>query len=302
MSEFLGITSCDECGNRFKVLKKHQPLIGKAVKCPNCHSRFTLSLEKPSNLEEAAIASEEQQQEKPKRRSKDKIREDNITKVAEGVKALHSRLQAISQESKSSEEKIRVWCLDVLRKALGYDDSQLDTECRVMAGRVDIAIKEEGRITVVIECKNIRKKLDRSVREQAGSYAATLSAPWVVLTNGDIWKLYRVTPRIGQDPSMDQVFGVSLLDEDGISDSDAEHLYLLSHRALSIGDTEREYHDVRCVSSGRIYDALRSERVLNAIRLQLTESYRNDYDQRIKLTNEDTDQAVSDLLIPNDFG
>lgn len=302
MSDILGITSCDECGNRFKVKKKHQPLIGKAVKCPNCHSRFTLSLEKPSNLEEAAIASEEEHQEKPKRRSKDRIREDNVAKVAEGVRALHSRLQAISQEAKSSEEKIRIWCIDVLREALGYDDSQLDTECSVMGGRVDIAIKEEGKITVVIECKNIRRKLNKKVKEQAGSYATTLSAPWVVLTNGDIWKLYRITPRIGQDPLMDLVFNISLLDEDGISDSDAEHLYLLSHRALSIGDTEREYHDVRCISPGRIYDALRSERVLNALRLQLTESYRNDFEQRIKLSKEDTDQAVADVLIPNDFG
>ena len=190
----------------------------------------------------------------------------------------------------------------VLRSALGYDDEDLDTECKVMGGRVDIAVKLNGSILLIIECKNIRSRLRNSVREQAGVYATTLSAPWAVVTNGDLWKLYRVTPQKGDSPRLDLVFDVALLDDDGVSDADAEHLYLLSKRALKSGDTEKQYHAVRCTSPAQVYDAIFSERVLGAIRVELTQFYRNETEQRVKLSDGDIEEAVEDLLTPLEFG
>lgn len=185
---------------------------------------------------------------------------------------------------------------------MGYEDSQLDTESKVMGGRVDIAIKDGGEVKLIIECKNIRSKLRNSVREQAGVYAATLSAPWAVVTNGDIWKLYRVTPQKGASPRLDLVFDVALLDEDGVSDEDAEKLYLLSHRGLTSGDTEREYHGVRCASPARVFEALLSERVLSALRIELSTSYREEAGENVKMVNEDASDALRDLLTPLEFG
>ena len=100
---------------------------------------------------------------------------------------------------------------------------------------------------------------------------------------------------------MELVFDLALLDEDGISDGDAHHLYLLSARALKIGDTEREYHEVICTSPARIYDALFSERVLSAVRVQLTESYRTDTEQRVKVDDDDVEGAIHDQLTPLEF-
>ena len=300
MSELLGIAICDECNARIRVLKKYESLIGKAVRCPKCHTNFLLALEAPSNSERVAIDAEEPKTKR--RRSKTEIRQQHIDVTREGFRALHARLKAIAETPKSSEEQIRVWCMDILRTALGYDDSQLDTECKVMGGRVDIAVKNNDTILLIIECKNIRSRLRNNVREQAGVYATTLSAPWAVVTNGDIWKLYRVTPQKGQSPRMDLVFDLALLDEDGVSDIDAEHLYLLSHRALSSGDAESQYHSVRCTSPPQIYDVIFSERVLNAIRIELVQSYKDQSKQKVKLTNEDIEDAVGDLLTPLEFG
>ena len=294
MAELLGIAVCDECNSRIRVTDKHKPLIGKTVRCPKCHTRFTLELESASNSDAIAVEAEESEenQRKQKRRSKDEIRAEHIATTLDGFRTLHARLKSISETPKSSEEQIRVWCMDILRSALGYDDSQLDTECKVMGGRVDIAVKDGDAVRMVIETKNIRSRLRNSVREQAGVYAATLSASWAVVTNGDIWKLYRVTPQKGKSPTMDLVFDVALLDEDGISKVDAEHLYLLSCRALSSGDTEREYHNVRCSSLPRVYRALFSDRVLSAIRLELSSSYKDETSQNIKLSNEEAEAAV----------
>ena len=171
-----------------------------------------------------------------------------------------------------------------------------------MGGRVDIAIVHDEEVHVVIECKNIRSRLGSSVREQAGVYAATRSVPWAVFTNGDVWKLYRVTPQKGASARMDLVFDLALLDEDGVSDADAEHLYLISRRGLTSGDTEREFHNVVCTSPTRIYEAISSERVLNAIRTELTRSYNEDFEYRVKVTPEEAEQALQDFLTPLGFG
>lgn len=304
MSEILGVAVCDECSARIRVTPKYESLIGKTVRCPKCHNRFLLELEAPTNSEKVAVESEEKEEAKKssKRRTKDQIRNEHVQEAREGFRALHSRLKAIAEAPKSSEEQIRVWCMDVLRTALGYSDEELDTECKVMGGRVDIAVKEGDLVKLVIECKNVRSRLRHNVREQAGVYATTLSAPWAVVTNGDIWKLYRVTPQTGKSPQMDLVFDVALLDDDGISDVDAENLYLLTSRALTSGDTESEFHRIRCTSMHSVYESLFSERVINAMRLQRTEQYKASADENVKLQTEDASEALHALLTPLEFG
>ena len=295
-NEVIGAATCDECRVRIKVLKKNESLIGKAVRCPKCRALFTLNLDIPSSAEQHAIQAEEERtkETKRKKRSKDQIRGEHIERALDGFRLLHPRLKEISQNPSSSEEQVRVWCIDAIRSALGYRDEEIDTECRVLSGRVDIAIKKDNRILIVVECKNIRSRLGGSVRDQGGAYAATLSAEWMVVTNGDLWKLYRVVPRNGQEPKLELIFDISLLDEDGISDRDAENLYLLTSRAMTCGDTQKVYHNVCCLSSLRLRSALFSERVVKAMRLELLQTYQEESQVRLSLDDEEILEALKD--------
>jgi predicted Zn finger-like uncharacterized protein len=295
-SEVIGAATCDECRARIKILEKHRPLIGKAVRCPKCRALFTLSLDVPSVAEQSAIAAEEERTKEKKRnkRTRDEIRAGHIEKALSGFKSLHARLQSLAQEAGNKEEQVRIWCVDALRSALGYDDDELETERKVLNGRIDIAIKKDGKVLIVVECKAIRSRLGANVLEQAGTYAATLSASWVVLTNGDIWKLYRVIPRNGHEPKLELVFDVALLDDDGISARDAENLYLLTSRAMSCGDTEKAYHRVVCKNSIRLRSALFSERVVKAIRLELVQSYEVEAETKVQIDDEEMLEALRD--------
>jgi predicted Zn finger-like uncharacterized protein len=302
MSDLLGMAVCDECNSRIRVFKRHESLIGKTVRCPRCHTNFNLTLETPTNVEMISLEAEEEEKKRFTRRSKDQIRASHIQNTLEGFRALHGQLKQVYDSPKSSEEQVRIWCVAALQSALGFNHAQIDTEVKVLNGRVDIVIKNGDTVQMIIECKNIRTPLKNNVRDQAATYAATLSAPWAVVTNGDIWKLYRIVPQPGKAPRMDLVFDIALLDEDGISEADSANLYLLSHRALSSGDTENEYHSVRCTSDVQIHKALSSERVVDAIRLELTQSYKLENNQNVKITNEDVKTAIEDLIDPLDFG
>ena len=296
-NEIIGITTCDECHTRYKLRAKQASLEGKSIRCPKCHSIFTVSITKPSPVEAAAIEKEsEEEKNRPRRRTRAEIRQEYIDNVRQGFRQLHARLMQISKAEKSSEEEVRRWCIDALKTALNYSDEEIDTEVRVLGKPVDIALKRDGHIFMVIECKNIRKTLGNSVRDQAATYASSLSAEWAVVTNGQLWKLYKVVPQPGKDPKLIEVFDVALLDDDGVSDADAENLYLLTSRAVFSGDLTKMCHTIACTSKRRVLTALESERVIKAIRLELVTTYKDEHGENVPLDDCQMREIVNDTF------
>jgi predicted Zn finger-like uncharacterized protein len=195
-----GVTTCDYCRTRFRVQERHLRLEGKSIRCPKCHREFIMKVERPSPIERAAIHNSEETEPPRKRRTKQEIRRHIYSGIKRGMRPYHNRLTEIVSQESSSEEEVRRWCIDVLRSVLGYEDAEIDTELRALNQRIDIALKRDGKVFMVVECKNIRSKLPCNVRDQAVMYAVNKSADWAVITNGQVWKLYRIFPVKGSDP------------------------------------------------------------------------------------------------------
>lgn len=305
-NQYIGFTDCDECGKRFKVGEKYQDLVGKTVRCPNCKSMFTMAIVKPSPLEKASLqvsesAAEDDGAAKSRRRTKEEIKQDIINEIRDGFRHLHPDLVSLYSQ-KSSENDVRHWCMKALETVLGYNRSNdLKTEVQALGGKIDIAIMQGDRVFVVIECKNIRSPLNRTVKNQAGGYAACLNAEWVVLTNGQNWKLYRLISQSGKDPHFLEIFDISLLDEDGVSELDAENLYLLTSRAVFGGDLEAMSHLIACTSKKQLFKALESERVIKALRLEMAEIYKEQEGVNVKLDDEMIEGVLQDALGQNEF-
>ena len=293
--EVLGMSRCTSCQKRFIIPRKHENLVGKGIRCPVCRNTFVVTLEQPSPIEQAAIhnskvdedakVEEETRKKSRSRRTKLEIREEYLTKIRETIRTLSQRLAAI-YETTGSEEQIRIWCVDVLKEALGYDFANIDTEVYALNQRIDIALCQDAKIFLVIECKNSRSKLNESVQNQAVMYAANKSADWAVATNGAVWKLWRVIPRKGQDPEVIQVFQIELLDEDGLSENDVSNFYLLTKRALFNGETLCEFHRQECVNDERLLRAIQSPRVVSAMAKVLAEGYLADSNESVKVTDD----------------
>jgi predicted Zn finger-like uncharacterized protein len=296
-----GVTTCDYCRARFKVQERQLRLEGKAIRCPKCHRDFVVRIERPSPVERAAIHNSEQSEDQRKRRTKQEIRKQFFTNIKRGMRPYHNRLMEIASQDNASEEEVRRWCVDVLRSVLGYEDIEIDTEMRALNQRIDIALKRDNKVFMVVECKNIRSKLPCNVRDQAVMYAVNKSADWAVITNGQVWKLYRVFPVKGSDPNAIEVFDLALLDEDGVSDEDVEKLYLLTSRAIFSGDSEQTYHRTACLSNRRLLGAMTTSRVIKAIRHSLVEQYKGDCKQTIKLSDDLVVDRVRDLFLPADL-
>ena len=300
-SQIVGVTTCDYCRVRFRIQQRHLALEGKTIRCPKCHRQFVMKIERPSPVEQAAIKNSEQQGVQRKRKTKSEIRKEHFAKIKKGFRPFHNRLTQIAAQETSSEEEVRRWCIDVLRHVLGYEDGELDTEMRALNQRIDIALKQDNKVFMVIECKNIRSKLPNNVRDQAVMYAVNKSADWAVITNGQIWKLYRVFPVKGADPRTVEVFDLALLDEDGVSDDDVEMFYLLTRRAVFGGDAERMYHRTACLSNRRVLEAITTPRAIAAIRRSLMEAYKLDAGEKIALADETVTERVREMFLPADL-
>src|SRR5215475_501124 len=105
VDELLGVTTCPTCRKRFRILKKHESFIGKAISCPKCNRSFVIELESPAPLDQAALAhsstngqaesadhTDDKPAEKTKRRSKDEIRKGILSQMRKDFRPFMKRL------------------------------------------------------------------------------------------------------------------------------------------------------------------------------------------------------------------
>src|SRR4030042_1951579 len=107
---------------------------------------------------------------------------------------------------------------------LGYDGMQdISRETQLKHKYVDICLKIDERIRLLVEVKAADQKLrDRHI-EQAQAYAAQNNYRWVLLTNGVEWNLYHLTFEEGIE--YERAFAVTL-DSEGSLDEAAQKLAL----------------------------------------------------------------------------
>jgi predicted type IV restriction endonuclease len=79
--------------------------------------------------------------------------------------------------------------------------SEITSEYVIRGTFVDLAIKLDSTVYMLIEAKAIGLDLKESFTKQAVDYAANQGVEWVVLTNGVVWQIYKVSfgKTIGQE-------------------------------------------------------------------------------------------------------
>lgn len=118
-------------------------------------------------------------------------------KVAERLAAGIKRFQPILASAKSrdvGESDTVIIVTDMLSEVFGYDKySEVTSETSIRGTWCDLAIKLDGAIEFLIEVKSIGTELKEAHTKQAVDYSANQGTDWVILTNGEIWRVYKVT-------------------------------------------------------------------------------------------------------------
>ena len=188
-------------------------------------------------------------------------------RLTAGIKRFQPVLKsAIDRDVNESDTVLIV--RDILTDLFGFDPFRdLTAEYAIRGRYVDLAIVKNGQPMVLVEVKAIGTELhDRHVR-QAVDYAANEGVEWVVLTNGQYWRIYKVT--FTQPINHELVDEINLLSFNTRSTKGIEQLYPLTPEGIRKDELTSFYRRKRAVNRFFLGAIIRSTPIVSTIRREL---------------------------------
>jgi hypothetical protein len=192
-------------------------------------------------------------------------------RVAERLVSGLKRFQPILSSAKArdvNESDTSMIVTDMLAEICGYDKySEVTRELCIRGTFCDLATRIEGKFQMLIEVKAIGLELKDGHVKQAVDYAANQGIEWVALTNGHLWKVFRVLFTKPLDAEL--VLDIDLLLLNAKSTADLENLYLITRESM-LKSGLYAYHD-HLQATNKFYLAaiLLSDSVLHTVRREL---------------------------------
>jgi predicted type IV restriction endonuclease len=192
-----------------------------------------------------------------------------------------------AREDNLNEADTLLRIIKVFEEVLDYDPmAEITREAQVRDKYVDLAIKVDGTVRLLVEAKSAATVLrDRHI-DQAQHYAAEGNIRWVILTNGVVWNLYHLSFEEGVEYI--RVFAIDL-STDPI-DKAADLLGLLHRQAINKGLLEKYWEHRAALDAESIGQALFTEETLRFIRREIRRR------EGILIDQEDLANAIHDML------
>lgn len=219
------------------------------------------------------------------------------SKISDRLSAGIKRFQPVLTSAKSrdvNESDTVTIITDMLADVFGFDKySEITSEYSIRGTFVDLAIKLDGKLQLLIEVKAIGLDLKDAYIKQAVDYAANEGVEWVVLSNGALWSIYKVT--FGKPVGFDLVLSIDFMSLSPKNSGHLESLYLLTREGLGrsvLGD----YHTQRQALSRFFIGAITlSDPVLDVIRRELRK-----ISPDVKIDNEQIKEVLVQEIIKRD--
>ncbi len=176
-------------------------------------------------------------------------------------KYLPHLMSAKEQNLNEADTVVRI--IKVFEDVFGYDVlTEITKEHQIKDKFVDIAIKLNNTIKLLIEVKAAGIELSDKHIEQAKNYAANGNFRWVLLTNGIQWRLFHLTFEEGIEE--ERVFTVDL-SKDNIDDA-VKLLSLLARESVNKDGLDEYWTRFTALSPESLGKALFSEETLCEMR------------------------------------
>lgn len=203
-------------------------------------------------------------------------------------KVLPHLLQAQAANLNEADTVLRL--IKVFEDVLGYDGmTDISREAEMKKKFVDVVLKVDGVIKLLVEAKAGGETLrDRHI-EQAQAYAARNNYRWVLLTNGVQWHLYHLT--FDEGIEYERAFAFDLSNEAEF-DKAVEYFGLLHRSAIKKGELEDFWQHSRALSAASIGRVLMQEEILSVIRREIRR------EEGLLIDVEDLGLAIHNLFSP----
>lgn len=160
---------------------------------------------------------------------------------------------------------------DILGDVLGFDKFfDVTTEYKIRGQYADYGIRIKDKIYAFIEVKAINIALNQNHLFQVASYAVHEGVDWAILTNGNVWQLYRI-----QDSKPIQsvlVTTVDLLDSNLKYSAKVQAFAPFHKKCLLGGYVEGLWREKSCVNPVALRSIISSKKCLDFLRRELRRS------------------------------
>jgi hypothetical protein len=115
-----------------------------------------------------------------------------VKQVQKGLKKFITVLESAKKKDINESDTSNI-VNDILGDVLGYDKFfDVTTEYKIRGQYADYGIRIKDKIHAFIEVKAINIALNQNHLFQVASYAVHEGVDWAILTNGNVWQLYRI--------------------------------------------------------------------------------------------------------------
>ena len=192
-------------------------------------------------------------------------------RISEGLKRFQPIIQAAKARDAGESDTVTI-ITDCLTEIFGYDKySEVTSEHAIRGTYVDLAIKVNDTLLFLIEAKAVGLTLNDKHLKQAVDYAANKGVDWVVLTNGQIWKVYKVT--FAKPIDQELIAELDLLSINHKKEEETEKLFILCKEGWQKSAIQDLYGQSQMLSRYTLGAALLSEPVLETIRRELRKAF-----------------------------
>ena len=189
---------------------------------------------------------------------------DRLVRAVAKVKTV---LQIAKDRDVNEADTVSV-IMDMLAEVFGYDKYlEVTREFAIRGTFCDLAIKMDGKVEFLIEAKAIGLELKDNHLRQAIDYGANNGVSWIVLTNGIVWKAYKI--RFEKPINYDLVCEFNFADMNPRDEEQLEKLFIMCNEGLSKDAREEYLEKVQVVNRFMIGGIILGDEVVNVIRREL---------------------------------
>ena len=207
------------------------------------------------------------------------------TRLLAGVKKFQHILKLAKTRDINESDTVTI-IMDMLQEVFGYDKySEITSEYAIKKTYCDLAIKIEEKLKYLIEIKSIGLDLKTDHIKQVVDYGANQGVDWVILTNGDNWKVYKII--FGKPVDNELVYEFNFTELNPKKDADIDLLYYVSKESLGKSALEDFRVQKQLLSKFFIGQVILTDPVLDCIRKSIKKVAPD-----VKVTNEEIRDAL----------
>lgn len=192
-------------------------------------------------------------------------------KVVDRFNKTIGRFQSILKNAKDrdiNESDTVVIVSDIFCEVFGYDKySEITREYAIKGTYCDLAIKTNGEVQYLIEVKSIGTELKETHLRQIVNYGANYGVPWIVLTNGIHWIIYRI--KFEKPIGYEVVASFNFLEVNPKKSSDREILFLMCKEGLTKSVLEVYFNRIQSINKYVMGAILLSDASVSLIKREL---------------------------------